>query len=314
MRARRAVPGNRSLGGRAGLLAVSLGALLWGTTGVAVRIIHDRSGLSAVPIGCLRLAVAGAAVFAFGGRRSWASARRAFRADPWVLILAGVGLGTYQALYFVGVQDVGVSVSTLISLAVAPVALTVVAAARQRALPGLLQSATVVAAVGGLVLISVRPNTSDAPHPALGLVASFAAGAGYAATTLLMRRLARGGDPLVLTGATSAIGAVVLLPFALAVGLYWPSDAVSGGWLVYIGVVTTVAAYGLFFAGLRTTASETAGVLTLLEPLAAAVLAALILHEALSGLGILGAVLMLIAIAALYLHAPEADAHDVAVS
>jgi hypothetical protein len=37
---------------RAGLLAVSGGALLWGTTGVPVRIIQERTGLSPVTIGC----------------------------------------------------------------------------------------------------------------------------------------------------------------------------------------------------------------------------------------------------------------------
>ncbi len=48
-------------------------------------------------------------------------------------MLAGAGLGGYQALYFVGVQDVGVSVSTLVSLAVAPVALTLAGAVTRRA-------------------------------------------------------------------------------------------------------------------------------------------------------------------------------------
>jgi DME family drug/metabolite transporter len=82
---------------------------------------------------------------------------------------------------------------------------------------------------------------------------------------------------------------------------------VSSGWLVYIGVVTTVIAYALFYRGLQTTSSETAGVLTLLEPLAAAVLAAIALHERLSALGLVGAVLLLAAVAGLYLRAPEAD-------
>jgi DME family drug/metabolite transporter len=123
--------------------------------------------------------------------------------------------------------------------------------------------------------------------------------------------MARDGDALVLTGLTSAVGAVVLAPIAAVNGLWWPSDAVASGWLVYIGVVTTVVAYALFFTGLRTVASETAGVLTLIEPLAAAILAAVIVHESLSGLGILGAALMLAAIAGLYLKAPEADVHDV---
>ena len=297
--------------GRSGLAAVSLGALLWGTTGVAVRIVHERTGLTAVPIGCLRLAVAGVAVFAVLGPRGARSAVDLVRRDPWLTVGAGIGLGSYQALYFVGVQDVGVSISTLVSLGVAPVALTVVAAVRRRRVPGVLQTVTVLAAVGGLVLISLKPGGGSGSHPAIGLLASFGAGAGYAATTLLNRRVARDGDALLLTGLTSAIGAVVLVPIAVANGLWWPSDAVASGWLVYIGVVTTVVAYALFFTGLKTVASETAGVLTLIEPLAAAILAAIVVHESLSALGVVGAALMLAAIAGLYLRAPEADVHEI---
>ena len=65
-----------SLRARGGLFAVSAGALLWGTTGVAVAIISQRSGLSAIAIGWYRVVVAagvaalGAIVFAgFGLRR-----------------------------------------------------------------------------------------------------------------------------------------------------------------------------------------------------------------------------------------------------
>jgi len=292
---------------------VSLGALLWGTTGVAVSIVHERTGLTAVPIGCIRLAVAAVAVLAVlrvaGIRRAALVVRR----DPWVTLGAGIGLGSYQALYFVGVQDVGVSISTLVSLGVAPVALTVVAAARNRRVPGVVQTVTVLAAVGGLVLISVKPGTESGAHPVIGLIASFGAGFGYAATTLLNRRMARDGEPLLLTGLTSAIGAVVLVPLAAVDGLWWPSDAVASGWLIYIGVVTTVVAYALFFTGLKTVASETAGVLTLIEPLAAAILAAIVVHESLSGLGVVGAALMLAAIAGLYLRTPEADVHEIDV-
>jgi DME family drug/metabolite transporter len=298
-------------GPRTGLIAVSIGALLWGTTGVAVRIVHERTGLSAVPIGCLRLAVAAVAVFAVTGPQGVRAAVAVVRRDPWLTLGAGIGLGSYQALYFVGVQDVGVSISTLVSLGVAPVALTVVAALRKREVPGPLQTITVVAAVGGLVLISLRPGSGAGSHPAVGLIASFLAGAGYAATTLANRRMARDGDPLLLTGLTSAIGAVVLVPLAVVNGLWWPSDLVASGWLVYIGVVTTVVAYALFFTGLKTVASETAGVLTLIEPLAAAILAAVVVHESLSGLGVVGAALMLAAIGGLYLRAPEADVHEI---
>ncbi len=290
---------------RAGLLAVSGAALLWGTTGVAVQIVHDRSGLSAVPIGCLRLAIAAIAlalVFRGSGLRR---AREAFARHRWFLVLAGAGLGGYQALYFVGVQDVGVSVSTLVSLAVAPVAITVAAAVAGRRMPRPASLATLLAAIGGLTLITVHPGSAEhAAHPALGLLASFGSGLGYAATTVLNRRLAEDGDPLLLTWVTSGVGALVLLPLAIPLGLFWPDDAVAGGWLVYIGIVPTAVAYGLFYLGLRSTSSEAAGVLTLLEPLTAAVLAAFVLHEALGRLGLVGAALLLAAIAGLYLRRP----------
>jgi DME family drug/metabolite transporter len=291
---------------RAGLLAVSGGALLWGTTGVPVAIIHDRTGLSAVPIGCLRLAIATltvALVF-----RDVRPVRTMFGRHRWWLVAAGVGLGAYQALYFVGVQYAGVTISTLVSLGVAPLALAGWAALQRRRLPDRVATLTLVAALVGLVLVSIKPGGPAAgSHPVLGLIASLAAGLAYAAATVVNHRIAADGDALLLTGLTSAIGAVTLLPVALAVGLWWPSDGIASGWLVYIGVVTTVVAYALFYRGLQSTPSETAGVLTLLEPLAAAVLAAITLHERLTTLGIVGAALMLAAIAGLYLRAPEAD-------
>jgi DME family drug/metabolite transporter len=292
---------------RAGLFAVSGGALLWGTTGVAVRVVQDRSSLAAVPIGCYRLAIAALALGVIFGRSGVRRIRAALRRHGWSLILAGAGLGIYQALYFVGVENVGVSVSTLISLAVAPVALTAASAVAGRRRPSAGALATLGCAVGGLALISLASGTSSsaAPHPVLGILASLGSGFGYAATTVLNRRLAATGDPLLLTAATSGVGALVLLPLALPLGMGVPTDALAGGLLVYIGIVATVIAYGLFYTGLRSTSAEVAGVLTLLEPLAATVLATVLLGESLSGWGWCGALLLLVAIAVLYVRRLE---------
>ena len=294
---------------RAGLFAVSGGALLWGTTGVAVRIVHDRSSLAAVPIGCLRLAIAAAAlavVFRGGAVRRL---RGALRQHRWVLVASGAVFGLYQALYFVGVEAVGVSVSTLISLSVAPIMITMVGAITGRRVPAPASLVTLGCAIAGLALISLSASahSAAAPHPLLGVLASLGSGIGYGASTMLNRRLAVDGDPLLLTAATSLIGAFVLVPAAVPFGLHWPSDATATGWLIYIGLVPTVAAYVLFYRGLRSVSSEVAGVLTLLEPLAAAVLAAIVLHEKLSALGVVGAVLMLAAIVGLYVRHEEPE-------
>jgi drug/metabolite transporter, DME family len=295
---------------RTGLLAVSGGALLWGTTGVAVRIVHDRSGLSAVAIGWYRVAIAALVVALVFRRRVRPLAASALRRHPVALPSAGVGFGAYQALYFVGVQDVGVSVSTLVSLGIAPVALTAGAAVARRRLPSVGGLVVLVCAIVGLALVCVRPDGGAAPHPVIGVLASIASGLGYAAITALSTRMAA-EDPLLLTGVTSTVAAIVLLPFALATGMAAPADAIANGWLVYIGVVPTVLAYWLFYQGLRSTASDVTGVLTLLEPLTAAGLAAIVLHESLSASAVIGGALMLLAVGSLYLRAPAPEVGDV---
>lgn len=292
---------------RGGLLAVSGSALLWGTTGVAVSIVHDRSGLSAVSIGWYRVAIAAVVVALIfrgpGLRLAFAAVRR----RPLALVVSGVGFGAYQALYFIGVQQVGVSVSTLVSLGIAPVALTVGTAVARRRWPATPATVVLALALVGLVLISLRPDGGGGAHPALGVLASVASGLGYAGTTALSRRMSD-EDPLLLTGVTSTVAAIVLLPVALPFGISLPHDSIANGGLLYIGIVPTVAAYWLFYRGLRSTPSEIAGVLTLLEPLAATVLAAIVLHETLSALGIIGALLMLVAVGALYARRPVAEA------
>ncbi len=61
-------------------------------------------------------------------------------------------------------------------------------------------------------------------------------------------------------------------------------------------------AYVLLFAGLRTTASGSAAVATLLEPVTAVVIAVLLLGETLTAAGVAGALLILAAIATLGLR------------
>jgi DME family drug/metabolite transporter len=58
-------------------------------------------------------------------------------------------------------------------------------------------------------------------------------------------------------------------------------------------------AYGLLYAGLRTTTGSAAVIATLLEPVTAAVLAAVLLDEHLGAAGIVGTTLILVAVAGL---------------
>src|SRR4029453_15086974 len=101
------------------------------------------------------------------------------------VLLIGVGLGAYQALYFVAVTWAGVAVATVISLGLAPILITAGEAARSRTRPPTAAPTGTPPAVTGLVLISTAAPAGAAPRPALGLLAAVGSGLGYAITTVL---------------------------------------------------------------------------------------------------------------------------------
>ncbi|WP_317698684.1 EamA family transporter, partial [Aeromicrobium sp. REDSEA-S32_B7] len=72
--------------------------------------------------------------------------------------------------------------------------------------------------------------------------------------------------------------------------------------LAYLGVLTMALAYALLYAGLRTTSGSAATVATLLEPVTAAAVAAVLLDERIGPLGLLGTALVLAAVVAAAVH------------
>ena len=109
---------------------------------------------------------------------------------------------------------------------------------------------------------------------------AIASGTTYAATTALGRPLSQRTDPLALTTVATTAGAIALVPAALIIGgPLTTGDPVALGALAYLGVMTMALAYGLLYAGLRTTSSTAAVIASLLEPVTAAIVAAVFLDE-----------------------------------
>ncbi|MEV7328459.1 DMT family transporter [Micromonospora sp. NPDC093244] len=287
---------------RTGLIQITVTGVLWGTTGVAVQLLREGTGISPVSIGFHRLAIAALVLLACTAGRLGAIVA-ALRAAPVPLLLTGVGLGLYQALYFAAVALAGVSVATVVSLGLAPVLAATWESLRARRIPNPLRLATLVTAVAGLALITgaTADPTAAAPAPLLGLLAAAGSGLGYAVTTLISGHVSQRVAPMALTTISTVVGALTLLPLALVAGVAVPVRPDTLALLLHLGVVTTAVAYALFYAGLRTTPGSVAAVLTLLEPLTAAALAVALLREPLPLPVIVGGVLLLTAVAATYL-------------
>ncbi|MBO9553881.1 MAG: DMT family transporter [Cellulomonas sp.] len=292
---------------RTGLYQVCAAGVLWGTGGVVVTLLHDRAALGAMTVSAWRMAVAAVALVAFAavtGRLRPAVAL--MRTHPLLTIVIGTGTAAYQGLYFVSVLLVGVGVATVVSLGLAPILAATWEHVARRTRPSWTEAAILGAALAGLLLISATAgHGSPTPggNPTVGLALAVAAGATYAATTVLGHTLAQRADPIALTTCTTTVGAVVLAPFAVVAAATGqplvPGDAWSLVLLVYLGVGTMALSYGLLYAGLRTTSGAAATIATLMEPLSAALLAALVLGERLTWPTMLGGVLILAAVVAL---------------
>lgn len=285
------------------MLQVTLAAVLWGTTGIAVVFLGEKTPLTPTAIGFYRLLIASVVLVLFVlAARRFAALVAITRAAPGMVVLTGIGLGAYQALYFISVATAGVSVATVVSLGIAPVVTATWEAVRARRRPSPRTIAIIVAALTGLTLISAAEPAGAGTQPVVGLLAAIGSGVTYAVSTLLSRDLSQRTDATTLTTTTSLVGALALLPIAAVQGLAFDVRADVAGLLAYTGIVTTAVAYALFYAGLRSVPGSVAAVLTLLEPLTAAVLAVLILSEPLPALTVAGGLVLLGAVAALYVR------------
>ncbi|MEU4778467.1 DMT family transporter [Micromonospora sp. NPDC023633] len=291
-----------SIGARRGLLHVTGAAVLWGTTGVAVHLVRESTTLTPTGVGFYRLAIGAVVLVALVAHRL-GPVLAALRSEPVALVLIGVGLGGYQALYFLAVAAGGVGVATVVSLGLAPVLIFGWESLRARRLPGRTMLGALVAGVAGLALITVSVGEpgATAPRPLLGLLAAFGSGVGYAASTVLSRHAAQRVAPMTLTTVSAVVGALALAPIALAEGIGVPARLAPIGLLVHLGVVTTAVAYALFYAGLRTTTGSAAALATLAEPLTAVLLAAWLVGESLPGPVLVGGVLLLGAVSVVHL-------------
>ena len=287
---------------RLGLIQISLAGVLWGTGGLAVQLIRERVPMSVLTISAWRMGLAAVVlVLAVLLMRGAPDLRRLLRERPGTAVAVGLCTGAYQALYFAAVVAVGVTVSTVVALGLAPAVLTIAECVAARRLPSRRRTLVLVAALGGLVLVSAAAGLSvTGPHPAAGVLLAATSGVMYALATALGRPLARVTTPLALTTVASVAGALALLPLGLlAPGPHTSSDPAVVALLVYLGVLTLAVAYGLLYAGLRTVTGSAAVIATLLEPVTAAVLAAVVLGERLGLLGLTGSALILAAVAGL---------------
>ena len=275
--------------GKAAASAVA-GALLWGTLGPVAALFGTGDRIAA---GGIRLAIGAIVLLAVAKgrplRRVWTR--------PDLLPLAGgaVGIAGFQLAYFGAITSSGVAVSTAVGIGLSPVFTGLWTVATQRRAPSTGWLVGTALAAGGLCLLAL---TKGVTISVAGLGLSILAAAFFSLQAISIQALTtRHDDATALTGIFT-LGVVLMSPvIALTATANLLTPQGIGG-VLYLGLVTTGLSYWLFARGIRHIGAAAAVTITLLEPAAAAVIAALFLHETLStgqwaGVALIGAAILI---------------------
>ena len=283
-------------------------AVLFGTTGTAQALAGTDSP---VEVGAARIAVGGAALVlvALAGRRL-----RLLRPALPLLLVGGIGVAVYQLSFFAAVDRTGVTVGTVVAIGFGPVAAGVLERLVEGAEPTRRWLVATALAVAGVAVLTISAG-ADAGVSPVGIGLALLAGGGYAAYTVIAKRLLRlGHDPVGVMAGSFGLGALLLLPVLVLGDHDWLASPSGVALALYLGLLPTAVAYLLFVHGLRRVSAAEATTLVLAEPVTAAVLGALVLGERLESAAAVGAALVLAGLLALAIpgRPPVPDAAAVA--
>jgi DME family drug/metabolite transporter len=278
-----------------GGFAIVCAAMLWGTVTVSTQALYQIDQTNASSIGFWRIALAVPALMLMAWR---VLGRRAFRVaqrDLGLMLSIGAAMAAYQVTLFSAIPRLGVTVAVIVTICSAPVMVAWLATIflKERLTKRIV--AALVAALAGTVLLAgvSSPETGARPADGIGVLLALGAALSYSTVALCSRALADRYHPLQPISLGFAMGAVLLLPFALANGLVITYSLSGWSILLYLGLMPTALAYWLYLQGLKHTSATAASIIALLEPLTATVLAALLFGERLAPPGLLGAGLLL---------------------
>ena len=274
-----------------GVIAVVVASFLWGTTGTAATFAPDVSslGIAAVSMGCgglLQAVIAWRYIV-----RQW----QALKQHRTLVLWGAVNVAIYPLAFYSSMRLSGVTIGTVVSIGMAPVAAAIIERLfDQQKLNTRWIMSIILGVFGVLLLASAKPQHSGSADMGsmsqwynffgilLGLIAAFT----YAMYSWLAHRLIqRNVHSRAAMGSMFGVGGLLLFPVLLLTGAELLDSTTNLLVGVYMAAVPMFMGYLLFGYGLRSIRASLATIITLLEPVVAAILAMWIVGETLSWIG-----------------------------
>lgn len=274
-----------------GTAFVAASATAYGVTPIFAKIAY-HSGAAPVGVLSLRFTIGGLALLGLAAlrRERWPRGRQLAA----LAALGGIGYVAESLAYFLALTRVSAGLVALLLYAY-PAMVVLLATVFLRERPRRATVGCLVLATAGTAL-TAGPVAGGAP---LGVTLGLLSAASYAGYIVVSSRATRGLPPLMTSGVIMTAAAISYDVIAVAIRPALPGS--GSGWAAVVGLalVCTVVAVAAFFAGLPRLGPSDTAVVSTLEPAVSVALAAVVLGEGLGRAQLVGAALVLVAVASL---------------
>lgn len=262
--------------------------LIFGTLGVVRRYVPLSSAMLALCRGVLGSMFLLVFVLVRGGKLKLPERK----ATLW-LVLTGAVMGLNWMLLFEAYNYTTVAAATMCYY-MQPTIVILLSPIVFRERLGAKRLACAFAAIVGMLFVSgVLSGGAGQVHIG-GILFGLGAAAFYATVIILNKKIVV-GDIYAKTIIQLAGAALAMIPYVLLTeGVPDLSMSAAGvGTVLLVGIVHTGITYALYFGSMQRLRAQTVAVLSYIDPVFALLLSAAVLHESLTPLGIVGAVLII---------------------
>ena len=279
--------GKRSNDRAAGIAAVALGTILWGTVGPVVKLFPEGTAFQYSLVRNITGTLVLWIMVLFSKNK-----RRYTKQDIIPILVGGTGAALFFPLYIRAFELTGVGVAAVISIGVAPIFVGLIAWIALKQPPGKQWVIGTAVAVSGVVALNWPSGNNTVSF--LGVLFALAAAFGYSLQATGMGIISKRHTPYQSVAPMFTIGTILQAPLSIGRDFSFLKDPVLLAGALYGGIMTVAVAYAFFTYGISRIGAATAVTVGLMEPLTASVMGVVLLGETVSVVGIIGSVLILI--------------------
>ncbi|OEE53282.1 DMT family transporter [Vibrio splendidus] len=273
-----------------GTLAILFASILWGTTGTAASFAPDLSPLA---IGAFSMGVGGLMQAGLAYRKILLAFDKLLQ-NKKLLAVSALALAIYPLAFYSSMKLSGVAIGTVVSIATAPFfsALLECLISKKNNINRRWLTSFAIGVVGiGLLVFSESSSANESGEDLklLGIALGLVAGLCYAIYSWATKALIdKGIKSQAAMGSIFGLGAMLLLPTLWFTGDNLFSSQTNVLVISYLTLIPQCLGYIAFSFGLRHVTASSANLLTLFEPVVAAVLAVCVVGELIPFIGWLG--------------------------